>query len=756
MGHIANQINAMPVAPAAESQKREIVAKLNDLAAQMKVWAGQVEGFALHLNALSVQPQNVSSPSEARGAPIHSQPFNAYNTQQYSGSQQYQFQTSYQQYSPSSQSADYQLSKVSPAPLGPGSAVPDELEKTGKRRRRADSTRKKKDPLAPKRPPSAYILYQNDVRKQMQDKYPGLSYSDVLGKISESWQALEESRKKVYMDMVERDKLRYEDEKTRYNAGQDIPTKPTPRRPLSSLRTPTGLDHDPDAEVEGDEEEEPEEEQEEQVQPDAKRSKLGSTHEAQAGLPDRQGTESRSESRSTEYSCPQRTPQTPASALPQQPQRVGLPHHPSQPGHTNPVSSFQPQLSPGHAGLHTARTTATSHPQDVHSSPQSIHASPQTVQTVHVNSSTVYAPPGVPHHSPSPRLTNPSPHGAHASPQAINTTVRITHPSHDVYTSPERAHLQPRPQAQNPNPISTMLTRAPPPDVNTSSGSGASGYAAVFSLIPPHPRPLSYMSAPDHNPDTRPLPPGFVTQYDKNYNAWFYVNTNANPPTPQWTHPADDQKPSYAPPSGPPPGPSGGPGFPQAAGSPYPQSNSPYPPQSNSPYPPQNNPPYGQQTPYAPSNGPYGGPPENRGWGNSPSPSGQWNAGGGSWNQGGGWGQNNNYGGTPPPQQSTKGGAAGLLGKLMGGGKHGSSSGGYGGGYGGGPGYGGGYGGGYVQQQQAPKKSGGMGAGGMLLAGGAGLLGGALIADAISDHDQEEYAEGYAAGMDDGGGFDDF
>ncbi|CAE6413617.1 unnamed protein product [Rhizoctonia solani] len=471
MGHIANQINAMPVAPPAESQKREIVAKLNDLAAQMKAWAAQVEGFASHLNALSVQPQILSSPSEARGAPAHSQPYNAYNTQQYSGSQQYQFQTSYQQYSPSSQSADYPLSKVSPVSLGPGSAVPHELEKTGKRRRRADSTRKKKDPLAPKRPPSAYILYQNDVRKQMQDKYPGLSYSDVLGKISESWQALEESRKKVYLDMVERDKLRYEDEKTRYNAGQDIPTKPTPRRPLSSLRTPTGLDHDPDAEVEGEEEEEPEEEQEEQVQPDAKRSKLGSTHEAQPGLPDRQGTKSRSESRSTEYSCPQRTPQTPASALPQQLHQVGLPHQPySQPSHTNPVSSFQPQLSPqiGHAGLHTARTTATSHRQDVHSSPQSIHVSPQTVSTV----PTVFASPGVPHRSQSPRLANPSPRGAHTS-QAINATDHITHPSHHVYTSPERAHLQPRSQAQNPNPISTMLTRAPPPDVNTSSGSGA-------------------------------------------------------------------------------------------------------------------------------------------------------------------------------------------------------------------------------------------------------------------------------------------
>jgi hypothetical protein len=35
--------------------------------------------------------------------------------------------------------------------------------------------------------------------------------------------------------------------------------------------------------------------------------------------------------------------------------------------------------------------------------------------------------------------------------------------------------------------------------------------------------------------------------------------------------------------------------------------------------------------------------------------------------------------------------------------------------------------------QQQPKKSGGMGMGGMALAGGAGLLGGLLVADAIDD-----------------------
>lgn len=54
--------------------------------------------------------------------------------------------------------------------------------------------------------------------------------------------------------------------------------------------------------------------------------------------------------------------------------------------------------------------------------------------------------------------------------------------------------------------------------------------------------------------------------------------------------------------------------------------------------------------------------------------------------------------------------------------------------------------GGYQQQyQQAPKKSGGgLGmAGGAALGLGGGLIGGMLLEDAIQDHDQEEYQQGY-------------
>jgi hypothetical protein len=135
-----------------------------------------------------------------------------------------------------------------------------------------------------------------------------------------------------------------------------------------------------------------------------------------------------------------------------------------------------------------------------------------------------------------------------------------------------------------------------------------------------------------------------------------------------------------------------------------------------------------------------------------------------------------------PPREQKKGG--GFLGKLLGkatggSGSHSSGGGGFGGmggykpqqqGYGGypqqqpyggyppqggygqqgygQPGYGGypqqGYGGGYGQQQMQPKKSGGMGmAGGAALGAAGGLVGGMLLMDAIEDHNQEEYQQGY-------------
>jgi len=116
-----------------------------------------------------------------------------------------------------------------------------------------------------------------------------------------------------------------------------------------------------------------------------------------------------------------------------------------------------------------------------------------------------------------------------------------------------------------------------------------------------------------------------------------------------------------------------------------------------------------------------------------------------------------------PPRDGSKSKKVSFLGKLLG--KSSSSShlqqqyGGYPPQrYGGQPGcppqqgyYGGG---GYPQQYGGrPPKKGGLGAGGAAALGvGGGLVGGMLLADAIDDHDQNEYNQGYDQGYDQGQG----
>ncbi|SOV05952.1 related to NHP6B - nonhistone chromosomal protein [Ustilago sp. UG-2017a] len=57
-----------------------------------------------------------------------------------------------------------------------------------------------RDPDAPKRPPSAYLLFQNEVRQEIRKKHPGMPYSEVLGKVSEAWKALTDEQRRVYQD----------------------------------------------------------------------------------------------------------------------------------------------------------------------------------------------------------------------------------------------------------------------------------------------------------------------------------------------------------------------------------------------------------------------------------------------------------------------------------------------------------------------------------------------------------------------------
>ena len=94
---------------------------------------------------------------------------------------------------------DYARLSPSSLPNGPTprkiSSVP--LPSDDSKKPRSKREKKIKDPNAPKRPPSAYILFQNEVREEMRNANPGLPYKDVLGLISSKWKDLPEEQKKV-------------------------------------------------------------------------------------------------------------------------------------------------------------------------------------------------------------------------------------------------------------------------------------------------------------------------------------------------------------------------------------------------------------------------------------------------------------------------------------------------------------------------------------------------------------------------------
>ncbi|GAA5924439.1 hypothetical protein JCM1841_001700 [Sporobolomyces salmonicolor] len=213
--------------------------------------------------------------------------------------------------------------------------------------------------------------------------------------------------------------------------------------------------------------------------------------------------------------------------------------------------------------------------------------------------------------------------------------------------------------------------------------------------------------------DARPLPHGWIEQFDESHQRYFWVDTSANPPRSIWTHPLDDpvyqksqHSSGYAPPSGPPPAhPHESSSFPsddrlKSSHSPAP-SQSPYPPQSST---------------LQHSSGKKGifGKLKDKLDSKQSRPAQQY--GGQAYGQQGGYGR-------PQPE---------YMGQPM----YGQQ--------------------GYPQRQQG--RFGGGGGGGMnpaLMLGG-GLLGGALLGGALADSNNGDYQDGYQDGQDgDFGGGDD-
>ncbi|RPD62111.1 HMG-box [Lentinus tigrinus ALCF2SS1-7] len=91
----------------------------------------------------------------------------------------------------------YQMPVMPPMPM-----VQDEHGKKRKSRGEdADGKRKVKkikDPLAPKRPPSSYLLFQNDVRNELKAKNPGMRNNELLSAIAKLWSEMPQDQKDQY------------------------------------------------------------------------------------------------------------------------------------------------------------------------------------------------------------------------------------------------------------------------------------------------------------------------------------------------------------------------------------------------------------------------------------------------------------------------------------------------------------------------------------------------------------------------------
>ncbi|KAF9480835.1 HMG-box [Pholiota conissans] len=195
---------------------------------------------------------------------------------------------------------------------GKGKAHANDEDGPKKRKRNT----KPKDPNAPKRPASSYILFQNEVRKELKEQHPELSNADLLGLISEQWKQMSEEQKETYNQAMKTAKAQYSAEKQAYDnrtpeeieaanaaaaAAQSLkkanakPRGPKPAKdtaaavapPKASPATDTSEEEDSEEEethaptTKRDEDSDSSEEEEESSEPAAKKHRAGSARPKQ-------------------------------------------------------------------------------------------------------------------------------------------------------------------------------------------------------------------------------------------------------------------------------------------------------------------------------------------------------------------------------------------------------------------------------------------------------------------------------------------
>jgi len=125
-------------------------------------------------------------------------------------------------------------SSSSPAPKKRTTRSSPKKKTSGKSKapKKTKKGKKKKDPNAPKKALSAYMLYATEHRPTVKAENPGLSFGELSGKVAADWKALSETDREPYDKKAAEDKKRYEKEKKNYTppSGSDSSEDEKPRK----------------------------------------------------------------------------------------------------------------------------------------------------------------------------------------------------------------------------------------------------------------------------------------------------------------------------------------------------------------------------------------------------------------------------------------------------------------------------------------------------------------------------------------------
>ncbi|GAA6014578.1 hypothetical protein JCM10207_001651 [Rhodosporidiobolus poonsookiae] len=127
-------------------------------------------------------------------------------------------------------------------------------KETKTRSTKAAGGKAKKDPNAPKRNLSAYMIFSQDARAQVKEENPDVGFGEIGKLLGAKWKELDEEDRKPYEEKAKADKARYEKEKAAYDAenGIEAPKKKAPAKKAKKAKKDSDDEDDDEEEASAD------------------------------------------------------------------------------------------------------------------------------------------------------------------------------------------------------------------------------------------------------------------------------------------------------------------------------------------------------------------------------------------------------------------------------------------------------------------------------------------------------------------------